>query len=79
MNSKHRSILKVKGDITAYQGSNKPDQIFEELLKEKYKIDSTIANKPMLLSCLNLLPHLDSNQDKQNQNLLYYRYTMGQF
>ena len=23
------------------------------------------------------LPHLDSNQDKQNQNLSYYRYTMG--
>ena len=25
-----------------------------------------------------LLPDLDSNQDKQNQNLLYYRYTIGQ-
>ena len=27
---------------------------------------------------LYLLPDLDSNQDKQNQNLLYYRYTIGQ-
>jgi hypothetical protein len=26
-----------------------------------------------------LLPDLDSNQDKQNQNLRYYRYTIGQF
>ena len=25
-----------------------------------------------------MLPDLDSNQDKQNQNLLYYRYTIGQ-
>jgi hypothetical protein len=25
-----------------------------------------------------LLPDLDSNQDKQNQNLSYYRYTIGQ-
>lgn len=25
------------------------------------------------------LPHLDSNQDKENQNLLCYRYTMRQF
>jgi hypothetical protein len=25
-----------------------------------------------------LLPDLDSNQDKQNQNLRYYRYTIGQ-
>jgi hypothetical protein len=24
------------------------------------------------------LPDLDSNQDKQNQNLRYYRYTIGQ-
>lgn len=24
-----------------------------------------------------LLSHLDSNQDKQNQNLSYYHYTMG--
>ena len=24
------------------------------------------------------LPDLDSNQDKQNQNLLYYHYTIGQ-
>ena len=24
-----------------------------------------------------LLPDLDSNQDKQNQNLRYYRYTIG--
>ena len=24
-----------------------------------------------------LLPDLDSNQDKQNQNLSYYRYTIG--
>lgn len=26
-----------------------------------------------------MLPDLDSNQDKQNQNLRYYRYTIGQF
>jgi hypothetical protein len=26
-----------------------------------------------------LLPDLDSNQDKQNQNLMCYRYTIGQF
>ena len=26
-----------------------------------------------------LLPDLDSNQDKQNQNLRYYRYTIGQY
>ena len=25
-----------------------------------------------------LLPHQDSNLDKQNQNLSYYHYTMGQ-
>lgn len=25
-----------------------------------------------------LLPDLDSNQDNQNQNLRYYRYTIGQ-
>lgn len=25
-----------------------------------------------------VLAHLDSNQDKQNQNLSYYHYTMGQ-
>ena len=25
-----------------------------------------------------MLPDLDSNQDKQNQNLLYYHYTIGQ-
>jgi hypothetical protein len=25
-----------------------------------------------------LLAHLDSNQDKLNQNQLYYHYTMGQ-
>ena len=25
-----------------------------------------------------MLPDLDSNQDKQNQNLRYYRYTIGQ-
>ena len=25
------------------------------------------------------LPDLDSNQDKQNQNLLYYHYTIGQY
>lgn len=24
------------------------------------------------------LPDLDSNQDNQNQNLMYYRYTIGQ-
>lgn len=24
------------------------------------------------------LPDLDSNQDRQNQNLLYYHYTIGQ-
>ena len=29
-------------------------------------------------SFLSLLPDLDSNQDKQNQNLRYYRYTIGQ-
>ncbi len=28
--------------------------------------------------CPFLLPDLDSNQDKQNQNLLCYRYTIGQ-
>lgn len=28
---------------------------------------------------LKLLPDLDSNQDKQNQNLLCYRYTIGQW
>ena len=27
--------------------------------------------------CLTLLPDLDSNQDKQNQNLRYYHYTIG--
>jgi hypothetical protein len=26
-----------------------------------------------------LLPDLDSNQDKQNQNLMCYRYTIGQY
>ena len=26
-----------------------------------------------------LLPDLDSNQDKQNQNLSYYHYTIGQY
>jgi hypothetical protein len=25
------------------------------------------------------LPDLDSNQDKQNQNLSYYHYTIGQY
>ena len=25
-----------------------------------------------------MLPDLDSNQDKQNQNLSYYHYTIGQ-
>lgn len=29
-------------------------------------------------SILVKLPDLDSNQDKQNQNLRYYRYTIGQ-
>lgn|GEM_PF-4600170 len=27
---------------------------------------------------LKMLPDLDSNQDKQNQNLSYYHYTIGQ-
>lgn len=31
-----------------------------------------------MLPCLFLLPDLDSNQDKQNQNLSYYHYTIGQ-
>lgn len=26
-----------------------------------------------------MLPDLDSNQDKQNQNLRYYRYTIGHY
>ena len=26
-----------------------------------------------------LLPNLDSNQDRQIQNLLYYHYTIGQW
>lgn len=36
---------------------------------------------PKLCSCgvfKFLLPDLDSNQDKQNQNLSYYHYTIGQ-
>jgi hypothetical protein len=26
-----------------------------------------------------MLPDLDSNQDRQNQNLQYYHYTIGQY
>lgn len=26
-----------------------------------------------------LLPNMDSNHDTQNQNLMYYPYTIGQF
>lgn len=38
------------------------------------------AHKPALAltSRLEKLADLDSNQDKQNQNLLCYRYTIGQ-
>lgn len=32
----------------------------------------------ILEASLEQLPDLDSNQDKQNQNLRYYRYTIGQ-
>lgn len=35
------------------------------------------TNRPAV--CPFLLPDLDSNQDKQNQNLLCYRYTIRQF
>lgn len=31
----------------------------------------------MTVAVLSLLPHQDSNLDKQNQNLSYYHYTMG--
>lgn len=42
-------------------------------LKEGY-----LEEKPHTLCEAFLLPDLDSNQDKQNQNLLYYHYTIGQ-
>jgi hypothetical protein len=42
-------------------------------LKQK----SIITNVTMLLLIF-LLAYLDSNQDKQNQNLSYYHYTIGQ-
>ncbi|WP_207622427.1 hypothetical protein, partial [Niastella koreensis] len=34
--------------------------------------------RPDVIGAGFLLPDLDSNQDKQNQNLRYYRYTIGQ-
>ena len=40
---------------------------------QRNKIKKDKINK----SCLNLLAYLDSNQDKQNQNLSYYHYTIG--
>ena len=38
-----------------------------------------IHNKHEALRELGLLPDQDSNLDRQNQNLQYYRYTIGQF
>ena len=35
------------------------------------------AKKAKFFTSLFLLPDLDSNQDKQNQNLSYYHYTIG--
>ena len=35
--------------------------------------------KPLAITRGHLLAYLDSNQDKQNQNLSYYHYTIGQF
>ena|GEM_PF-5635709 len=35
--------------------------------------------KPLVKEGLSKLSDLDSNQDKQSQNLLCYRYTIGQF
>ena len=40
---------------------------------QKMRPGETITRRYMFL-----LPDLDSNQDKQNQNLLYYHYTIGQ-
>ena len=40
--------------------------------KEEIKKDKAIIHLVFLL------PDLDSNQDKQNQNLSYYHYTIGQ-
>ena len=40
--------------------------------------DAARKTKPSDKSEGFLLPDLDSNQDKQNQNLRYYRYTIGQ-
>lgn|GEM_PF-2429563 len=34
--------------------------------------------KPLQFEAAFLLPDLDSNQDKLNQNQLYYHYTIGQ-
>lgn len=38
----------------------------------------TVIKKATEISAALMLPDLDSNQDKQNQNLRYYRYTIGQ-
>ena len=36
-------------------------------------------NKILVKLMLPVLPDLDSNQDNQNQNLMYYRYTIGHY
>gem|GEM_PF-2755613 len=47
-------------------------------LKKGKKISSAIKNKTPRKARGHLLAYLDSNQDKQNQNLSYYHYTIGQ-
>ena len=51
-------------------------------MKAKSGEDGLPANTKPRNYCVqgfvSLLPDLDSNQDKQNQNLMCYRYTIGQ-
>ncbi len=35
--------------------------------------------KELIFNDLTVLPNMDSNHDTQNQNLMYYPYTIGQF
>ena len=63
--------------------NEKSDKNDEQPYFMKLNIAKDFSRQKLKENCFNFpltkLPDLDSNQDKQNQNLRYYRYTIGQW
>ena len=77
LKGKQRRLITYKPNAAICHTSNKACHLLSnwaDCLNKK-----TWCNAPRLNEFSFLLPDLDSNQDRQNQNLQYYRYTIGQF